>query len=771
LYACAIHPDSGVNHFIAGAQDNGTHILRSAGLGNSNNESIGGDGFLCFIDQNEPNIQIGSIYGGSFQVSTDGGYSFSKGSNSYGGFYTPADYDSKSNILYAQTSQADLWRWKIDFANGELVDLRDIKLSGITQIFSDPSTDNRLYIGTRAGKLYRIDNANFGTSLNEVTEVASFTGYISCVDVEKKDSSHILVTLSSYGIASVFESKDGGKNWTNVEGNLPDMPIRWGIFNPLDTRQALLATEGGVWTTDNLNGTETVWYPPFPGRGTPLVRTDMLKIRTSDMTVLAATYGRGLWTSTSLGKPKAGIDFNGVSYVTANTSFRGESSISADNFLWNFGDGATDTLENTAHSYNQTGTFNVSLTINNDDKTVKRTALKILPKLNLPYKKTTSGWLGDFEKTDEHFGTYSVSGSQFSKGKSRFIGKAGTNSGNNAYVLGINEQNYKKNTLAYLYLPMFDMTQRSIYQLSFWALFDIQQAYDGMQVEYSLDKGQSWQTLGSKENPDWYTYKNTTLNGGAFPIGTSYFSGQLDDWTRFKINISPLAGNANVAFRFVFRTTQDPMIPSGAGIAIDDIELSKYEGELKTVVVNQSGAFDKAGTSIDIKFQTQPEYFAKKYELEMSSNGRTFKTVASLNAKGISSEELIDYASRIAGTPFDIYYFRVKALNEDALSNYKLDFYSQPFVVKRFKDSPLSINKVFPSPFKDFIGVLFTDIVQKDVDFKLFDVVGRLILAEKANINGIYHELKAKNLQKGIYLLSVQIGTDKALTFKVFGGN
>ena len=769
FYACAIHPDSGVNQFMAGAQDNGTLIVRSAGVGTANGRSIGGDGFLCFIDENEPLIQIGSIYNGNFRLSKDGGFTFPSGATSNGAFYNPADYDSKNNILYAQTDRGDLWRWKIGTNNGEVVDLANLTLANVTHIFADPSTDNRIYIGNRLGKLYRVNNAATGTTLNDVALVGSFTGYISSVDVERTNSDHILVTLSSYGVPSVFESKDGGKNWNNVEGNLPDMPVRWGIFNPKDTRQVILATEGGVWSTENLNGKETVWYPPYPSRGTPIVRTDMLKIRTSDMTVLAATYGRGMWTSSSFGTPKAAIDFNGVSYVTANTVFNGESSNAADSFLWTFGDGATDTLENTKHIYNQIGNFNVTLTVNNDPKTTNRTTLKVLPKLNLPYKKTTSGWLGDFEKTDEHFGAYSPEGSQFSKGKTHIIGKSGTNSGNNAYVLGINEPFYQKNTTSYLYLPMYDMTQPSIYQLSFWAMFDIQKGYDGMQVEYSLDKGTTWQTLGSTDNVGWYTYKNTTVTGGAFPIGTSYFSGQLDDWTRFKINISPLAGNANVAFRFVFKSDSDTA--NGAGVAIDDVELSKFEGELKTVVINQSGSFSKTGTSIDVKFQTQPEFYAKTFELEMSENGRTFRKVATLSAKGVSTEDLTDYTHRIDGTPFDIYYFRVKVLNEDAPSNYKLDFYSQPFVVKRFQDTPLSINKVFPSPFTNFIGVLFTGVVQKDVDFKLYDVAGRLVSSEKVNLNGVYHELDAKNLPKGIYLLSVQIGTDKPLAYKLFGGN
>ena len=769
FYGCAIHPDSAVNQLIAGAQDNGTLIVSSAGVGNANGRSIGGDGFLCFIDQNQPNIQIGSIYYGDWKLSTNGGASFGGGAKSNGGFFNPADYDDLNNILYAQTNGGELWRWKVNVNQGEIVDIAGTTVSNISNIYVDLNKKNRIYIGTSQGRVLRVDNASEGTILSDVALVGNFSGFVSSIAVEKGDTNHLLVTLSSYGIPSVMESKDGGTTWTNIEGNLPDMPIRWGIFNPADGHQIMLATEGGVWSTNQINGKETVWFPPFPGRGTPIVRTDMLQVRESDLTVVAATYGRGLWTTTSLGSPKAVIDYNGVSYVTAPTAFKGESSNAAENFLWNFGDGATDTLENTSHVYNQTGIYNIALKINGDDKLTSNSKLKILPQLPTPYKTSKSGYLGNFETTDEHFGTYSLTGSVFEKGKSAIIGKSGTHSGNNAYVLGIKEQSYQKNTTAYLYLPMFDMTQKSIYQFSFWAFYDIQRGYDGMQVEYSLDKGVSWQTLGSATDTDWYDYNNTSVAGGAFQIGTAYFSGQLDDWKRFKINISPLAGNANVAFRFAFKSDGD--LANGAGVAIDDVEVSKYEGELKTAIVNQSGAFTKAQTGIDIKFQTQPEFFAKNFELEISQNGKTFKKVETFKAKGISSEELLEYGTTVSGTPFDIYYFRVKAINEDAGSNYKLDFYSDPFVVKRFKDTPLSVNKAYPSPFKDFIGVLFTDFVQDDVEFQLYDVAGRLITTEKLKVSGIYHEIKTVGLPKGIYLLSVTIGTNKPVTIKLFGGN
>ena len=162
-----------------------------------------------------------------------------------------------------------------------------------------------------------------------------------------------------------------------------------------------------------------------------------------------------------------------------------------------------------------------------------------------------AGYDGSFEGDDTHFGVYTEGGSTFERGKSNVPGKAGTHTGNNAYVLGIKESTYQKNTTSYLYLPMYDLAEKGIYQFSFWSVYDLQKGYAGLQVQYSLDKGASWQILGAETDPSWYDYRNNGVVSGAFPNGEPSFSSTLDDWARFKLNVSFLSGNKNVAFRFV----------------------------------------------------------------------------------------------------------------------------------------------------------------------------------------------------------------------------
>ena len=104
------------------------------------------------------------------------------------------------------------------------------------------------------------------------------------------------MTFSNYGVISVWETLDGGTTWTDKEGDLPDMPVRWALYNPDNRDEVILATEVGVWSTTDFNSASPVWTASNSGLAN--VRTDMLQIRSSDSFVIAATHGRGLFSTT-----------------------------------------------------------------------------------------------------------------------------------------------------------------------------------------------------------------------------------------------------------------------------------------------------------------------------------------------------------------------------------------------------------------------------------------------------------------------------------------
>lgn len=300
FYACATSNEAGGNRFLAGAQDNGSHRYLSTGM-NSTTEVTGGDGAFCHIDQDNPNIQITSYVYNNYYITTNawGGGTQSANLGNTGRFINPTDYDSDANILYGAEA-ANTYSYIRNVGSGNNTGTTTVGTFGgtVSAVMVSPNTANRVFFGVSGGNVVRVDNANTNSptaTLIGGTGSGFPGGYVSCVAVERGDDDHLLVTFSNYGANSVWETTNGGTSWTSVEGDLPDMPVRWAEFNPNNSDQAIIGTELGVWTTDNLNGGSTSWGPSNANLAN--TRIDMLQFRPSDNLLLAATHGRGLFTT------------------------------------------------------------------------------------------------------------------------------------------------------------------------------------------------------------------------------------------------------------------------------------------------------------------------------------------------------------------------------------------------------------------------------------------------------------------------------------------
>ncbi|MCB0613105.1 MAG: T9SS type A sorting domain-containing protein, partial [Phaeodactylibacter sp.] len=762
FYAADIHPEALRDYFIGGTQDNGSLQLNQYGVVGARTV-LGGDGFYAHIDQDEPQYQLVSLYYGDYAMSVDGGASFGVGVNTEGGFVNPSDFDDKANILYSQTNDGDFYRWGRETTQGGIVDINGADIS-VTHVRVDVNVPNRLYLGAGSGRIYRVDNAHQGSTVSATSLGVSSAGSVSSIDIERGNPDHLLVTLSNYGVTSVYESMDGGQSWVASEGNLPDMPVRWGLFNPNDASQAIIATELGVWATGQLNGSQTEWAPPTPGIGMPLTRTTMLQARQSDKVVLAATYGRGMWTSDLFSDPLPVITGNRVHYTQSPLFLTAQRSLRAESFDWDFGDGTTASGETVSKEYAQIGEYDLKMTINGS---LSETApIKILPDHSLPYTSEEAAYSGGFEAFPEQFGVHTIKGSSWERGNSSISGKSGVNSGNNAFVIGLNEVYYQPNTETYLYLPNFDFSVQGIYELSFWAKFKLQGGFDGFQLQYSTDRGQTWKQLGTDKDGDWYNYTNESEPAAAFPLGASYFSGTKNSFDKFSLNVSGLAGNEDVAFRFVFRSENTG---NHNGLAIDDVKITKYDGELLTKLLNFGGEFSSA-SQIRLAWETQPEYKCQYFEVEQSLNGKTFESVGRVNAKGYLATDLKSYTFSTPGDRL-LYFFRLRVVNEDPAEDYEEVFYSPTIALRKENFySGREVLRVFPNPFQDFIEVTFTDVMDDDVYYELYDMSGRLARKGKQLATGPLMRLEITGLPAGVYVLSLRIGEEgEEQTFQLLG--
>lgn len=299
FYSCAIHPDANNNFYLAGAQDNGTQRFTQPGLG-STGKAYGGDGAYCFIDQNDPDYQIVSYTYNNYYLSTNSGDTFANKivSSPYGSFINPADYDDQLNILYSCYSSSALMRTSnitTSPSTGQTITIAG--MNGIaTHIRVSPYTtsSSTLFIGTSNGNILKVTQADGSPVSVKISGTNLPKGSVSCIEIGNNEN-ELLATFYNYGIPSVWYTNDGGTNWVSKEGNLPDMPVRWALFNPDNKNQAILATELGVWACSNLSDSLPAWVPSNAGMGN--VRVDMFQIRASDRQVIATTHGRGLYSN------------------------------------------------------------------------------------------------------------------------------------------------------------------------------------------------------------------------------------------------------------------------------------------------------------------------------------------------------------------------------------------------------------------------------------------------------------------------------------------
>ncbi len=311
FYSVAIHPTS-TNYFLSGAQDNGVHQLNNAGMGASV-EVTGGDGAFVHIDQNQGQYQWGSYVYNQYRRSTNSGSAWSSVNQSTGAvgqFINPTDYDDVNNIMYCSGNANTFIRW----ANAQTgATFTSVTMSGlnsgkVTSVKVSPYTNHTVYFGGGGNgitpSLIKATAANATPAFTSIigTGMTTSSARISCIELGTNEQ-NIIVVYSNYGVNNVWVTSNGGTSWTAVDGNLPDMPVRWAMFYPGDNTKAIIATETGIWQTSLFNGASTVWEPET---SFPNVRTDMLQYRASDGLLAAATHGRGLFTTILGAAPTCG---------------------------------------------------------------------------------------------------------------------------------------------------------------------------------------------------------------------------------------------------------------------------------------------------------------------------------------------------------------------------------------------------------------------------------------------------------------------------------
>ncbi|MFA7361780.1 MAG: T9SS type A sorting domain-containing protein [Candidatus Kapaibacterium sp.] len=279
---------------LTGLQDNGSKLFS----GGSWSDVTGGDGMECIVDYSNAQYMYATYVRGTIYRSTNGGISFPTtisanlpGGQRTGAWVTPyiIDPNNSSTLIagydsvYKSTNRGNTWTL-ISQSLSTSAKLRSLAIA--------PSNSNILYTADRTA-MWKTTNGG-ATNWTSVTLPALSGNYITYLTVKNTDQNTVWLTCGGYTSGTkVFESTNGGTNWTNISTGLPNLPVMCILhYKTATDRNVLFAgTDLGVYVKDGANS----WV--FYSNGLPNVVVTELDVyyNASGDRLRAGTYGRGLW--------------------------------------------------------------------------------------------------------------------------------------------------------------------------------------------------------------------------------------------------------------------------------------------------------------------------------------------------------------------------------------------------------------------------------------------------------------------------------------------
>lgn len=181
---------------------------------------------------------------------------------------------------------------------------------------------NTVWAGTEKGRLVRISNlalahdsatADQGNPTcivsNEFFTELPFSGqFVTAISVNPKDPTKMMVTVGNFGNNShvyyCSNALDSLPIFTSAQGNLPQIPVFTGIIELHADGNALVGTDFGVFSTNNLDSGSPSWTLETANIGdvtvTELRQQTLADFHISNLgEIFAASYGHGLFMDTT----------------------------------------------------------------------------------------------------------------------------------------------------------------------------------------------------------------------------------------------------------------------------------------------------------------------------------------------------------------------------------------------------------------------------------------------------------------------------------------
>ncbi|MDX5326198.1 MAG: PKD domain-containing protein, partial [Bacteroidota bacterium] len=326
------------------------------------------------------------------------------------------------------------------------------------------------------------------------------------------------------------------------------------------------------------------------------VRVDMLQIRDSDDMVIAATHGRGIFSSMGFAQqvaPTANFGATDIFPCTGQTVTLSDSSLgSPTSYSWtitpgtfSYVNGTSSSSQNPQVQFNSVGVYTVSMTATNAQGTDTKTRTQFIKAggASLPFTEdfegSAEGWMVDNPDNATTWALYTI---------------AGNSPGSQA--VGVNNYSYNgSGQRDGLISPALNLSGYSTVTLNFeYAYRRYSSSYqDSMAVYVSTNCGSSWVRVAS--------YRET--GSGNFVTGSDITSNFVPstsgDWCGTapscpSINLNAFAGNPNVRIKI------ENINGYGNNLYVDNVNITGTIGSAPTANFSANATNSCVGDTIDL---------------------------------------------------------------------------------------------------------------------------------------------------------------------------
>lgn len=305
FYGGAVSPTGAT--YSGGTQDNG-HLKFSSGT--NWNEVFGGDGGYAAQDQTNALVSYEEYVYLQMSKTTDGGTTWNSCTSGLTDvnttnclFISPFAMDPQNSaVLVAGSNKV----WITTNSAGNWTQVSNALTAGHVSavIIADASTTFLGFAGTTDGHVFKCVSLDPTLGINTWTDISptgNNAAYVRRISIDPSNQQNIYACYSGYNNNGVSPSKhvwfssNQGTSWTDVSGDLPDVPVHSLLVDNAIPTTLYIGTETGVYQSTNRG---TNWTSATSGMPA-FAPVDELVYQSGTSSIFAFTHGRSAFMTVS----------------------------------------------------------------------------------------------------------------------------------------------------------------------------------------------------------------------------------------------------------------------------------------------------------------------------------------------------------------------------------------------------------------------------------------------------------------------------------------